>query len=217
MDIDIKKLFDDELMMLNWLVGEFEIPADIFLECGASYLVIAANNLHHEDRVPIELMKEAKANFERLCQSAPHIPRHAMESLSLAYGAFAFLTRNGTDVCNEDGGSAQSHMQALFAVTMARGVAMGNAGMRAGEIQAMSNDFLRKKSLSEAGAKGALVKLQPYGLLKTWALAQAVGMRDQDIDIARRLSAQIPEHLADVSKNPERLIYDALRAQRTPD
>lgn len=74
-----------------------------------------------------------------------------------------------------------------------------------------------KRAFSDFGKKGAQTKNQPTEDLKTWALAQAAGMRDQDIAIARKLSAQIPEHLAGISKNPERLIYDALRAQRAPD
>jgi hypothetical protein len=229
MNIDIEELFNDELMALNWLVDEFGIPDDVFRECGGSYLVIMGESSFERIAasrgkditghvgMPKEMLEKARANFERLCQSAPHIPRDAMESLSLAYGGFAYLTGNGTDIGNEDNGTLQSHMRALFATTMARGIAMGRAGLSEREIQTMNNEVLRKKNLSKAGAKGALVKLQPYAALKTWALEKAVGMRDQDVDIARKLSAQIPEHLADVSKNPERLIYEALRAQRTPD
>ena len=218
MDIDIKELFDDELMMLNLMVNKFEIPADIFLECGASYLMIAVGNSHTRDgmprdEVPIELMTKARANFERLCQSAPHVPRNAMESLSMAYGAFVLLTNNGTDVCREDGGTPQSHIQALFAITEMRGMAMGNAGLRAGEMHAINNELLRKKNLSEAGAKGAQAKNQLKKRLKTWALEEAKTMRGSDMEISRQLATQVPEHLIKESKNHQRLIYDTLRAQ----
>ena len=36
-------------------------------------------------------------------------------------------------------------------------------------------------------------------------------MRDSHTDIARKLAARLPTHLADVSKSSERLIYDTLR------
>lgn len=75
--------------------------------------------------------------------------------------------------------------------------------------------LLRSSALTVAGAKGAKVKNQRHKALKTWALEKAKGMRDQDIDVARKLSGHIPEHLKNVSKNAERLIYDALRANRT--
>ena len=69
----------------------------------------------------------------------------------------------------------------------------------------------RKAKLSEAGKLGALAKNAPVNALKDWALNRASSMRGSDIDNARQLSALLPEHLAEISKNPERLIYDALR------
>jgi hypothetical protein len=70
----------------------------------------------------------------------------------------------------------------------------------------------RTAQLAKAGAKGAKKKHTPTDELKRWAENKAVNMREADRVKARKLSAWIPEHLANVSKNPERLIYDHLRA-----
>ena len=77
--------------------------------------------------------------------------------------------------------------------------------------------FVHRQRLSEAGEQGAAAKKQKFKPLIDWALLQAKSMKDQDVDIARKLSARLPHHLANVSKNPQRLIYDALRARYRTD
>jgi hypothetical protein len=72
----------------------------------------------------------------------------------------------------------------------------------------------RTAQLAKAGAAGAKLKHTKTNELKKWAERLAVDMREADADKARKLSARMPEHLANVSKNPERLIYDHLRAVR---
>lgn len=79
---------------------------------------------------------------------------------------------------------------------------------------ALSNEKARRAALSNAGRLGARSKNQGTDALKAWALEKSRSMRGADIEIARQLSARLPEHLADVSKDPARLIYDALRADR---
>ena len=79
------------------------------------------------------------------------------------------------------------------------------------------NDKRRKEMLSAAGRQGATVRNQQYQELKAWARKKAEGMKDPQRDIARKLAARLPLHLADVSKEPERLIYDALRSSAKPD
>ena len=68
--------------------------------------------------------------------------------------------------------------------------------------------------LSVAGLNGSAVKHSKPRALKAWAEQRAKTMKGADLDIARRLAAQIPEHLTGASKNPERLIYEHLRARR---
>jgi hypothetical protein len=75
----------------------------------------------------------------------------------------------------------------------------------------------RQAMLSEAGLLGARVRNKQYQELKEWAIGKADGMRGAHKDVARKLFAQLPEHLADASKDPERLIYDALRSSAKPD
>ncbi|QJC57151.1 hypothetical protein HC248_02467 [Polaromonas vacuolata] len=71
--------------------------------------------------------------------------------------------------------------------------------------------------LSRQGLAGQEVRHRKTRELKLWVFSMAASMRDHHAGIARKLSAQIPDHLACVSKNPERFIYDALRTRRTPD
>ena len=70
----------------------------------------------------------------------------------------------------------------------------------------------KSTNLSKFGAKGAQTRHRPVAQLKEWALAEAAKSHDSDIEIANKLASRIPKHLADVSKDPKRLIYDALRA-----
>ena len=72
-------------------------------------------------------------------------------------------------------------------------------------------DSLKRADLSKFGAKGALQRHRPVAQLKEWALMEAEKQRGAQRDVARALAGKIPIHLADVSKDPERLIYDTLR------
>ena len=70
----------------------------------------------------------------------------------------------------------------------------------------------RSAMLAIAGLHGAQSRNRPFEALKRWALEQAVGMHGAHKQIARKLSAVLPKHLADISQDPERLIYEALRS-----
>lgn len=63
-----------------------------------------------------------------------------------------------------------------------------------------------------AGRKGGEVRHKASRELKLWALAEAQSMRGSDIEIARSLARRIPAQFEVASADPERLIYDALRA-----
>lgn len=65
----------------------------------------------------------------------------------------------------------------------------------------------------ENGRAGAAVKHRKTRELKAWALEQAEVVRGQDIDIARKLALDLPSHLIDACKNPERVIYETLLAR----
>jgi hypothetical protein len=75
---------------------------------------------------------------------------------------------------------------------------------------------LRSRAIG-AGARGGKARAEKYELLKTWALEKSSAMRGDDKGIARKLAALLPPHFSDVSKDPERLIYDALRAKAKLD
>ena len=74
-----------------------------------------------------------------------------------------------------------------------------------------------RRTLSAAGLQGAKSRNKPFEAVKSWAIQKAVGMRGAHRDISRMLVPQLPEHLANVSKDPERLIYDAIRENKKPN
>lgn len=180
------------------------IPRDEFYQFGSSALRLSL--LEQEKIAPDhEIAVDAKKEFDLLCGSAPSISPDAIKAICLASCAH--------EVCF--GGNGKEDMTAahaasvLSAIAMTRGFAMGAAS-----ASPAASDAMRKELLSMAGLRGATVKHSKSRSLKTWAEQQARIMKGADLDIARRLAAQIPEHLADASKNPERLIYEHLRDRR---
>ncbi len=79
-----------------------------------------------------------------------------------------------------------------------------------------SNSNAAKEFLSAAGASGADSKHRLTRELREWALKQAATMRGTHTGIARTLEQQVPQHLAEASKDPKRFIYDTLRQQNNP-
>ena len=69
----------------------------------------------------------------------------------------------------------------------------------------------RKAALAKAGESGAASTHSKTRAIKAWAEQEAKTMRDSDMEIARKLAAKIPEHLAGAPKNYVRLIYEHLR------
>ena len=71
-----------------------------------------------------------------------------------------------------------------------------------------------KRERSESGKKGAQSKHQLTKKLKAWAVEKAQTLRGADMEISRQLALRIPGELVAVSRDPERVIYDAIRAAR---
>lgn len=82
-------------------------------------------------------------------------------------------------------------------------------------LRRLSEDRARKAATD--GALGARAKNARYEKLKIWALEKASTMSGDDKGIARKLLKELPSHLFDVSGDPARLIYDALRARKKPN
>lgn len=112
--------------------------------------------------------------------------------------------------------------EGLNALSLSASIVMYAAGIedsREGnfDIDKVVADGARKKMLSMAGMRGANSRHRLSSELKKWALDKAAEMRGDHRGIARKLSAQLPAHLADASKDPVRLIYDALRTLAKPN
>lgn len=65
-----------------------------------------------------------------------------------------------------------------------------------------------------SGRRGAARRREATNALKSWAVSAAAAVRGSDVEVARRLVQVLPEHLRDVSEDPEQLIYKALRARK---
>jgi len=64
------------------------------------------------------------------------------------------------------------------------------------------------------GRAGGIERHRHTRALKDWALAEAARMQGPDRQLARQLAARMPSRFVDVSEDPVRLIYDAIRAKR---
>ena len=220
MDIDFEELLRVEIEDFDWTLEQIGIPKELFQECWQSIdemelfdnqwdeLLKEDENLTEESPAFLELKKLwhlANIRYERMANACPDVPYVCFNALSLSYRELqAALDYDST-----------GKIKALIYAAEFRGSAMTFGKDFRAVIQA-ELDKPRKSTLSKAGTKGALVRLQPYAELKRWALEKG-GKLGASKDVARRLAAQLPAHLADVSKEPERLIYDALRNSAKPD
>lgn len=99
-------------------------------------------------------------------------------------------------------------LQALILVADARALLLHVAGECIGlPLGAM------KARMSSAGKKGGEKRSAKSAALKTWALTKAEKMRGTPTEIARGLMGIVPKELVAHLANPERVIYDALRAK----
>lgn len=81
-------------------------------------------------------------------------------------------------------------------------------------LQSSSEDDATEEGPEDWGRKGGLERHRHTRALKDWALAEAERMTGSDRSIARDLAARLPPKFTQVSEDPSRLIYDAIRAKR---
>ena len=72
----------------------------------------------------------------------------------------------------------------------------------------------RNEQLRLFGTKGAEARKSNYGPLEKFISERAPKMKGSDMDIARKLWGQLPLHLGNVSKNPEKFIYNFIRKNK---
>ena len=81
------------------------------------------------------------------------------------------------------------------------------------ELQQISLADAKRDRLA-ASSLGGKVRGQKSASLKEWALEAAKEVQGSDKMIARALAKKLPKKFGEVSVDPERLIYDALRENR---
>ncbi len=197
MSIDVTDLALELIRRFNRLIEDIDIPINVFREVGLSGFEVQLCRDGGADYK--NQLLSAEKNFERLCRST-FAPADAVKAISLGYAAMAYMCDPKREFPDDDD-AIETILAAQFSYGVAQGILFGTATI-------LSD---RKKGLSKAGQRGADSRNKQYEALKQWALKKASEMRGADRDIARTLAAQIPIHLADKSKDPMRLIYDALR------
>lgn len=242
LSVDLETLVNEELDSLQSLSNKvLKIPIPIMRRYIGSYFFAllctplaerdpAIGESREKDR---KTMEKHYANFDKLRKSVPHVPDISLQVISIAYGALGALYEPGPEgrfIENNEGKVIAS----LMSSSRAQGIAKTAFELRPGGNFAAGEDetetqkrllnakesllaeFKRDQSkrLSEAGRLGAQAKNLRPKQLKDWARDKAAAMRGDDKAIARKLFIDLPVHLAEVSKDPARLIYDTLRAKK---
>ena len=206
---EILEAAEREMEELLWFIDLLAIPDETM-----DGLRVSLFSDVDKEKIPPGLEHEfekCRRRFEALCDSMPHVSRECLKSLGYTCALLSFISRDF-----ENGElTIKNGLLNLTTAAMSKGSAFS---LRPEAVNYLfeKHQAKQKAKLSEAGRQGAIVKNLPHERLKIWALGEAKEMRDADIDIARRLAARLPAHLADISKNPERLIYDTLRNPTKP-
>lgn len=178
----------------DWIDGVFKLSFDTFLHAGCDGI----HQIHVDG-----ITRENSTFADHITAPGLYVPKDVIKAMCL--GA-AFI-----------GAAVEAHEQGnSFAVKFLIDAAEEVGFCSGAAFAVMHEDERSRAEKSINGKKGALSLHGPRTELKNWALAQAKSNRGAHKDIARKLASQIPEHLVDVSKDPERLIYDALRAPAKP-
>jgi len=217
MDIDFEDLFKVEMEDFDWTLDAIGIPKEIFQECWQSIgelerlhdqfneLCKADETLTDESPALLELNKLldfANSRYQRLENACPDVSYVCFNALSMSYQSLQ-------DVLDFD--LPTDKIRAFIYAAESRGIAT-TFGKDFKVVTQAELNKPRRRILSKAGAKGELVRLQPYAELKRWALEKGEKLGASK-DVARRLAAQLPAHLSSISVEPERLIYEALRGK----
>jgi hypothetical protein len=215
MDIDFETLIEEEINLQCELIADYGMSKILIEKFGKSFFMVDVYQALQKDSFKLDDpsiykvkhdLNEALTQNNLIYQANPNVPKNTIWAICVA---LTILTTKKFFSNKNRSGS----MRLLMIVALLRGAAMSNSPNHVALITSEINSF-RKEMLSEAGERGRTTQQRPYALLKAWALEMADGMRGQDVDIARKISALIPKHLANISKNPDRFIYEALRGRR---
>lgn len=237
LSVDLEALVEEEYESLDSTSHDIlKIPASLIRRYIGSYFfaLLESAAMQGQDSEKIrekhsKAEEKYKKNFDKLCQSVPHVPVISLKVISMACGALAALYEPGPGNVFIENNEIEV-IRSLMLSSQARGIATTSFSLTlnnkktvdeeqkrlfsAGE--AILADFRKNQSrkLSEAGLLGAQAKNRKTNNLKNWALDKAASMRGDDRNIARKLFDQLPAHLTGISSDPMRLIYEALRAKR---
>lgn len=204
---EIDQLAEEQLREFNELTALLKVPDDVLEEFGTSpFMLRMYQNLEGFDPSAKQKLIEAKENVRKLRAAVPRHSRSAVEELCLGYSMLVTCFFDDRFAPKER--SEAADIKLLLDIAMLRGAVLGSFS------QEVRLAYETKRRQAKAGQKGAASKQRPFGAVKAWALSMAASMRGADIDIARKLARQMPSDLVGASRDPERLIYETLRARK---
>lgn len=207
MNHELEILANKQLEQLNWLVDLLRIPDEIIKHHLCSGFSMTMYEIEG-GRSSVEFEK-SNADFDKLCLAAPHVSKECLKMLSLAYTTMIFFFE-----VRSDEQSISSGAQMLITAATANGAAVALLPPALGHLSKQAQ-AKNKQLLSEAGRKEAAARNKATNALKDWAIGKASSMQGSDKGIARKLELEIPPELINVSIDPQRLIYEALRSRRS--
>jgi hypothetical protein len=192
----IAEQFVERVQSIDWHRGSAVIQANFQVLSVLGVMESAADDLFNWT-----------ANVDRSSGEPAFCHRPPATDSSQPFGQEAILA--GAAVLWVDAALASSDMPRALAFMSCAANAMWQAGFMSGWE---GKEEMLRTGARHAGKKGGAERHRATQELKQWALAEAVATRGSDMEIARSLARRIPSHLGGVSADPERLIYDALRA-----
>ena len=204
---ELFELGKEQRREVEWMIELLALPQELASEGLSAVVFIGMEKLTPS----INMGEEGKyrTRFEKLCHAVPHVSPECLRLLGFAFVSVSFFLLEKPDELNIRQGALHL-MNTSMALGGATALLPASVGFLSAKVQAE-----RQAMLSKAGLLGAESRNKPYAALKSWAIEKAGGMRGAHKDIADRLAAQLPAHLANASKDPARLIYDALRTRKT--
>jgi len=188
--------FVERVQSIDWHSGSAVIQANFQVLSALGVMESAADNLFNWT-----------ANVDRSSGEPAFCCRPPATDSAQPFSQEAILA--GAAVLWVDAALASSDMPRALAFMSCAANAMWQAGFMSGWE---GKEEMLRTDARHAGKKGGTERHRATQELKQWALAEAVAIRGSDMEIARSLARRIPSRLDGVSADPERLIYDALRA-----
>lgn len=208
MNNDLAFALSEEIEDWNRIIFDVaKIPKTVFRKHGTISFSISLHSSMESFNQSVD--KDDSEDFQKLCDSVPHIQRECINLMSMSYGGLMFLETNKNTVDDK------TVLRSLMDFSTAKGAVLSMLPESA-MLSAYQARQRQKQSAAHAlnGSVGGKAKHRNTHELRAWVVANADQRLPATMDTAKKLVAKLPLHLVDKSNNPERFIYDVLRGQQ---